>query len=228
MASNLDRDLPPTAQRAPHSHARRPQAQHPQAPRPQAQQPQASHPLGLDPGSWPVIRQSAARLSRDQDAFIRQLHDDITSMIPDLAGAQGVNMWAFCERMVHSLLWVALTDQPLGVVADMLRQIGAQNWVEGFPDSHYVNVAHALVQTVHYLSEDDWSPSMGSVWISYFMWMRPHLLAGGQQVAAQRASARQAAEREAARVRSPLEDEPGEDSGFGRLTPAPVAAAQFS
>ena len=154
------------------------------AERPQAQQ-------AFDVGSWPVIRQSAARLSRDRDAFVRQLHYEITSLMPEAAGAPAPDMRAFCKRMAQSLLWVALTDQPLGVVAEALRRVGAQNWAEGFPDTQYPTVAHALVQTVHYLSEDDWSPSLGSVWIGYFMWIKPHLLAGAQQAIAQDAAAQQ-------------------------------------
>jgi hypothetical protein len=109
-------------------------------------------------------------------------------------------MQAFCERMAQSLLWVALTDQPLGVVADALRRVGGQNWADGFPDTQYPTIAHALVQTVHYLSGSDWSASTGSAWIGYFMWIKPHLLAGAQQAAAQYAADRAFAEREAARV----------------------------
>jgi hypothetical protein len=76
--------------------------------------------------------------------------------------------------------------------------VGGQNWADGFPDTQYPTVAHALVQTVHYLSGSDWSASTGSVWIGYFMWIKPHLLAGGQQAAAQYAAAQQEAERQAA------------------------------
>jgi hypothetical protein len=159
--------------------------------RPQAQQ-------AFDVGAWPAIRQSAAQLSRDRDVFVRQLYSDITSLIPELADAQVPDMWAFCERMAQSLLWVALTDQPLGVVADELRRVGGQNWADGFPDAQYPTVAHALVQTVHYLTESDWSASTGSAWIGYFMWIKPHLLAGAQQAAAQYATAQQEAERQAA------------------------------
>ena len=165
------------------------------AERPQAQQ-------AFDVGSWSAIRQSAAQLSRNREAFVRQLHYDITSLVPELAGAPAPDMWAFCERMAQSLLWVALTDQPLGVVADELRRVGGQNWADGFPDTQYPTIAHALVQTVHYLSGSDWSASTGSVWISYFMWIKPHLLAGAQQAAAQYAAAQQEAERQAAADRA--------------------------
>src|SRR5215469_788675 len=166
--------------------------------RPQAQQ-------AFDVGSWPAIRQSAAQLSRDRDAFVRQLYYDITSLAPELADTQTPDMRAFCERMAQSLLWVALTDQPLGVVADALRRVGGQNWADGFPDTQYPTIAHALVQTVHYLSESDWSASTGSAWITYLMWIKPHLLAGAQQAAAQHAAAQRAAEREAAARRAAAE-----------------------
>ena len=170
------------------------------AERPQAQQ-------AFDVGSWPAIRQSAAQLSRNREVFVRQLHYDITSLVPELASTQAPDMWAFCERMAQSLLWVALTDQPLGVVADALRRVGGQNWADGFPDTQYPTIAHALVQTVHYLSGSDWSASTGSVWIGYFMWIKPHLLAGAQQAAAQYAIAQQEAERQAAADRAFAEQE---------------------
>lgn len=214
MASNLSYDAPPTAQQPQPLQAQYPQSQYvqpraaqaqpPQPLRPQAEQ-QAPQVLRSDSGIWPVIRQSAARLSRNEDAFIQELHYDIARLISDPAGAPAPDMWVFCERMVRSFLWVALTDQPLGVVADTLRKVGAQNWVEGFPDTLYGDVAHAMVQTVHYLCSHDWSASMGSAWITYFMWIKPHLLAGAQQAAAQHAAVQQAAEREAAAQRAAAE-----------------------
>jgi hypothetical protein len=204
-----------------------------------AERPQAQE--TFDVGSWSAIRQSAAWLSRNRDAFVRQLHYDITGLIPELADARAPDMRAFCERMAQSLLWVALTDQPLGVVADALRRVGAQNWADGFPDTQYPTIAHALVQTVHYLSGSEWSASTGSVWIGYFMWIKPHLLAGAQQEAERQAAADRAfAEQEAARVKalsrdsrgqhtnvvsdvnidavaSLLDDEDDEDVGYGHL-----------
>jgi hypothetical protein len=216
MADNLSYDAPPTAQQPQPPQGQHPRVQYPPdeyvpppaalAPHPQAEQ-QAPYQPGIDPGIWPVIRQSAAWLAEDQNAFIQQLHYDITTPISDPAGAPAADMWVFCERMVHSLLWVALTDQPLGVVTDVLRRVGAQNWVEGFPETLYGNVAHALIQTVHYLSAHDRSASVGSAWISYFMWIKPHLLAGAQQAAAQHAAAQEAAERQAAAQRAAAEQE---------------------
>jgi hypothetical protein len=133
----------------------------------------------LDPGLLRVIRPSAGLLIEFEDAFIRQLHADLVTMIPELAA----NGWAFCERMVRAVLWAATTDQPPQVIADGLRWVGAANWLEGFPDDQYVSVAHALVRAVHVLSESFWSASLGSAWISYFLWIKPHLMLGAQQEA---------------------------------------------
>ncbi len=169
--------------------------------------PASPQPQALDPGALPVIRQSASRLARNEDAFVRQLHYDVTGLIPDSAVPRGFDMWVFCERMVQTLLWAALTDQPPHVVADTLRQVGARNWYEGFPDAQYVSLAHALVQTVHYLGGNDWSASTGSAWISYFLWINPHLVAGAQQAATREAAAQQAAAQQAAAQRAAAERE---------------------
>lgn len=225
MASNLSFDSGPTAQprQPPQPPPRRP-------PRPQAEPRQPHHTPGIDSGIRPFIRQSAARLSRNEDAFIQQLHYDVTGLTEDRAGSQAPGAWAFCERMVHALLWVALTDQPLPVVIDALREVGAQNWAEGFSDADYGNFAHALVQTLHYLSDSDWSASTGSAWISYFMWIKPHLLAGAQYAATRHAAAQQAAgvtalagdnqvvaNVNAESVANLLEDEDDEDTGYGQI-----------
>ena len=102
-----------------------------------------------------VIRKSADWLTQMEDAFIWQLHYDVTTLIPESARSPDFDMWVFCERMVQVLLWMALTDQPVRVVVDTLRQVGAQNRFEGFPAAQYISVAHALVHTVRYLSGSD-------------------------------------------------------------------------
>jgi hypothetical protein len=163
-----------------------------------------------------AIRQSAALLARDQGAFIRQLHVDVSSLIPESAVPAAFDMWGFCDRMAQVLLWVALTDQPPLVVTDALRQLGAQNWSEGFPESHYASVAHALIQALHYLNANIWSTETGSAWISFFMWVEPHLLDGARDAASGEAAAREAAAREAAAQRAAAEQEAARVAAFSR------------
>ena len=138
----------------------------------------------LDPGLLQVIRSSADRLIHMQDAFIQHVYSDIMTMIPDLTAGG----WTFCERMVQAVLWAATTDQAPQEIITTLRWVGATNRLEGFPEAQYVSLAHALVRTVRVLSEDYWSTSTGSAWIGFFIWMKPHLLAGAQQAAAQEAA----------------------------------------
>lgn len=170
----------------------------------------------LDPGGLSAIRQSAALLARDREAFTGQLRYDITGLIPESALPPGFDTWGFCDRMAQALLWVALTDEPLPVVADVLRQLGAQNWYDGFPDAQYPSVAHALIQTVHYLSANIWSTSTGSSWISFFVWIQPHLLDGARHAAAQYAAAAEAAAEEAAAQRAAAEQEAARVAALSR------------
>ena len=179
----------------------------------------------LDPALLQVIRSSASRLTQLQDAFIRQLRADIITMIPDLA-ADG---WAFSDRMVRAVLWAATTDQSPQVITDGLRWLGAANRREGFPETQYVSVAHALVRAVHVLSESDWSTSLGSAWISYFLWIKPYLMLGAQQAAQEEAE--QAAVQgppgghlpmpdgdvDLESVGSLLDDEDEDDVGYGQI-----------
>ncbi len=189
----------------------------------------------LDPALLQVIRSSAGRLTQLQDAFIRQLRADIITMIPDLAE----DGWAFSDRMVRAVLWAATTDQPAQMITDGLRWLGAANWREGFPETQYVSVAHALVRAVHVLSESDWYTSLGSAWISYFLWMKPYLILGAQQAAQQAAqeAAQQAAQQAAGLVQGPpgghppgpdgdvdlesvgnlLDDDDEDDVGYGQI-----------
>ena len=167
-------------------------------------------------GVLPAIHESAALLARDQDGFIRQFHSDVTSLVPDSSVPPGFVMPAFCDRMAKALLWVALTEQPPRFAVDPLRQLGAQNWYEGFPDSHYGSVAHALIQTVHYLSVNIWSTSTGSAWVSFFMWVQPHLVAGAHDAAAREAAAREATARQVAAQRAAAEREAARVAALSR------------
>jgi len=155
-------------------------------------------PTPLDPGLLRVIRASADQLIELEDAFISQLQYELAALMPDSVSLRAAGGWAFCDRMARTLLWAAMTDQPPDVVADTLRQLGARNWLDGFSETQYVSVAHALVRAVRDLCADEWSASMSSAWISYFTWIKPHLMLGAQQAADQQAAARKAADQQAA------------------------------
>jgi hypothetical protein len=173
-------------------------------------------PPPLDPGLLRVIRASAGRLIDLEDAFVRQLQYELATLIPDSASLRAASGWVFCERMARTLLWAALTDQPPDVVAATLRELGARNWLDGFSETQYVSVAHALVRAVRDLSAEDWSASMSSAWISYFTWIKPLLILGARQTAARQTAARQTAARQTA-----------EQDSRGGYPPAPAGDVEL-
>ena len=150
-------------------------------------------------------------------------------LIPDLPGHLGGDDWTFCHRTVQALLWSALTDEPPHVVSGALRRLGAANQVAGFPEGQYLGLAHALLRAVRELTDDDWSTTLGSAWISYFQWIQGHLVAGAQQVPRPPPPAAPAQpppagvlppEDGAADLESVaglLEDEDDEDTGYGQI-----------
>jgi hypothetical protein len=225
MARNRSRDSlptpPPTRPSAPQPAGPPPPAPQPEAqPAPQPAAPWAgARQQAADSGALSVIRPSADRMARYQEAFTGQLHVDMARLIPGSVLPPEFDMWTFCRRMVRTLLWAALTDHPEHMVAETLRQVGAQNWFEGFPDEEYANVAHALIQTVHYLTQNDWSTTTGSAWVSFFMWVESHMLAGAGQAAAEDAAAREAEAREAAARRAAAEREAARVTDLSRRSP---------
>ncbi|HUC56765.1 MAG TPA: hypothetical protein VMA95_05145 [Streptosporangiaceae bacterium] len=141
-------------------------------------------PLPLDTEALRIVRYSAGQLTHLADEFVAWLHGEIVALSPEVASSVADEGWPFCQRMAQAMLWVALTDQPTGVVTGVLRRVGEDNWNDGFPEGEYVSVAHALVRALRDLSGAEWFTAMASAWISCFQWMQPHLLAGARQAAA--------------------------------------------
>jgi hypothetical protein len=183
----------------------------------------------LDPGVLQVIRSSADRLVPLRDTFVQQLRYDLATLMPDLVTRLPGEGWPFCERLVHTMLRVALYDRPPHVVTYALRQMGARNQQEGFPAEQYVSVAHALIRTVRDLNDDNWSTTTGSAWITYFLWIKPHLLAGADQAAAQptgpeQAGSQQAAAQQAAAQQAAAQQGGAQQGGAWRMAARPETA----
>jgi len=151
----------------------------------------------VDPAMLQLIRVSAGRLAAVEGTSVRRLHEDIGRIVWHMPGNGG----PFCERMIRTVLWTVLAEQPPNAIVDGLYWLGSTNQAEGFPASEYVSVGHALVRVVRDMSGEKWSTTMGSAWIRFYMWMQPYLQAAAQQVAAQQETARRqaAAQQEAAR-----------------------------
>src|ERR1700742_90045 len=97
-------------------------------------------PPPLDPGLLQVVRPSASRLAAAEGSFVQLLHEDIQNLVQQLPG----DGWGFCERMVRTVLWVILADQPPNAVAEGLYWLGSTNQDEGFPATEYVSIGHSI------------------------------------------------------------------------------------
>jgi hypothetical protein len=178
-------------------------------------------PPPLDAALLQVIRPSAGMLAGAEGSFVQLLHEDIVNLVQQMPDGG----WGFCERIVRTVLWVILADQPPQAAIEGLYWLGQTNQAEGFPASEYVTVGHALVRVVRDMSNEKWSTTTGSAWIRFFMWMQPYLLSAAQQVAAQQEAARRqvAAQQEAAR-RQAFDQVAGRGQGRGRAADVDVGA----
>jgi hypothetical protein len=144
-------------------------------------------PEPLDPALLQAIRPSARRMAAAEDAFVRLLHDEVEALVRQLPEGG----WPFCERTARTVVWLALSDPPMEAVMRSLLWVGEANQADGFPESEYVSVGHALVRIAREVSGVKWTTTTGSAWIRFFMWLQPQLQADTRQAAARREAARQ-------------------------------------
>jgi hypothetical protein len=152
-------------------------------------------PQMLDPAVLQAIRPSASRMAGTEEAFVRLLHEEIETLVSQLPD-QG---WPLCERTARAILWLVLSDPAADVVGPSLRWLSEANQADGFPQSEYVSIGHALVRIAREMSGTKWSTTTGSAWIRFFMWLQPHLQGGARQPAPrQEAAPREAASHDSA------------------------------
>ncbi|HEV3382173.1 MAG TPA: hypothetical protein VG142_14510 [Trebonia sp.] len=154
----------------------------------------------IDPAMLQLMRASAGRIAAVEGTSVKRLHDDISAIVWHMPG----NGRPFSERMVRTVLWTVLADQPPDAIMEGLYWLGSTNQAEGFPASEYVTVAHAMIRVVREMSGPKWETTTGSAWVQFFMWMQPYLLAAARQVAERQDAARRAAaaQQDAARRRA--------------------------
>lgn len=129
------------------------------------------NPPPLDPGLLRVLQPSANRMAAEEETFVRLLREDIDPLVRQLPD-EG---WGFCERMVRAVLWLILVGRPAEETTRCLRWLRSENQADGFPESEYVSIGHALVRVVRDMSTESWSTTTGSAWTRFFMWMQPYL-----------------------------------------------------
>lgn len=166
----------------------------------------------LDPALLQAIRPSAKRMAAAEDAFVRLLREDVRALVHHLPdrGRQ------LCERTARTVLWLALSDAPAETAIQSVHWLGEENQADGFPQTEYVTVGHALVRIARQMSGLEWTTTTGSAWIRLFMWLQPHLEAGARQQAARQEAARQQAARQAAALQKAAREQEAADREAAR------------
>jgi hypothetical protein len=151
----------------------------------------------LDPALLQAIRPSATRMAFAEDAFVQLLSEDIAALVRHLPDHGRL----LCERTVRTVLWLALSHPSTDTAIQSVHWLGEENQADGFPQSDYVTVGHALVRVAREMSGMNWTTITGSAWIRFFIWLQPHLQEGAcQQAARQEAARREAAHQLAVRL----------------------------
>src|ERR1700761_4398804 len=122
-----------------------------------------------EPGVLAAIRPSASRMAATEETFVRMLHEEIEPLVSPLPD-QG---WPLCERTARAILWLVLSDPAAEAAVPSLRWLSEANKADGFPQSEYVSIGHALVRIARDMAGTKWSTTTGSAWIRFFMWLPP-------------------------------------------------------
>lgn len=132
-----------------------------------------------DPEVLRRLRPCVGALLQQPDRFVTLLHHHVRALVAGGVEHLAEQGWPICERTARAVLIGATGEHPASTVEAMLQQAGVDNFRDGFPGDQYLAVGHALLRAVHDAYPSEWSTSLGSSWIAYFVWVRTHLLRGG-------------------------------------------------
>jgi hypothetical protein len=139
-----------------------------------------------------LVQLSCQRLLVIEPKFAGAFHHELCGLVPHSLPAIGAGR-ALAGGLAHCLLWAALTRDPTDVVEDRVRSFASDQHGRGFPDDAYPCLCHALLRSVRSTLPAGWTSELSSGWVSYGLWLQPHLERGAS--ATPDASGRPAAER---------------------------------
>jgi hypothetical protein len=108
--------------------------------------------------------------------FARVFHDELRGLTPSLRATTGYAQLS--AELARCVLWAALTQDSVEVVERTVRGFAAGHHSRGYPDDAYRNLGHALIRSVRTILPMGWSSQLSSGWVSYALWLQPHLAAG--------------------------------------------------
>jgi hemoglobin-like flavoprotein len=143
--------------------------------------PGAPHPTGpaVAPDVLELLTVCADDLAPVQQALVLVLHGRLLEVTPGIVHQAGSGR-PMCQRVAAAVLHAARADRQPSHAAAVVQQVGADNYVEGFPTDHYGVVTPAVLHSVREVFRGEWSTSLSSAWVEYLLWFRGHLITGAE------------------------------------------------
>lgn len=139
------------------------------------------HTIRLAPRPAPetarLVQFSCQRLLVVEPEFADAFHHELCGLVPRLLPTLPSGP-SLSGALAHCVLWAALTRDPTDLVEDRVRTFAAGQHGRGFPDEAYLCLCHALLRSVRSTLPAGWTSELSSGWVSYCLWLQPHLELG--------------------------------------------------
>ncbi len=127
-----------------------------------------------------LVQFSCQRLLVVEPDFAAAFHSSLCELAPELALSDLPAGRQLSGAVAHCVLWAALTRDPADKVEHTVRGFAADHHGRGYPDGAYGCLCHALLRSARAVLFPSWSSQLSSGWVSYSMWLQPHLQAGAR------------------------------------------------
>jgi hemoglobin-like flavoprotein len=187
----------------------------------------ATGPPEVDPGVLRLLGACTADLAPHQAELVLALHQRLLELTPGIARMAGSGR-PMCQRLIAATLHAAQPGRAVAHSAAVVQQVGADNYVEGFPSDQHSSVTHALLHAVREVFRGEWSSPLSSAWVEYLLWFRTHLLTGAQAQRSHDAARAQVQSSAGARAGASADPAPvpgGGDGGYDPFAARPAPAA---
>jgi hypothetical protein len=132
------------------------------------------------PATARLVQFCCQRLLVVEPEFAGVFHQELCGLTPPPSLPAIASRAGLSGALAHSVLWAALTRDPAASVEGRIRTLAADHHARGFPDDAYPSLCHALLRSVRATLPNGWSSELSSGWVSYALWLRPHLELGAR------------------------------------------------
>jgi hypothetical protein len=130
------------------------------------------------PATARLVQFCCQRLLGVEPDFAEAFHQELCGLTPRTSLPAIACRAVLSSALAHGVLWAALTRDPADSVEGRIRALAADHHARGFPDDAYPGLCHALLRSVRGTLPSGWSSELSSCWVSYALWLQPHLEQG--------------------------------------------------